>query len=113
MKKEMPEVWGRMNISYCDIFLPLNVAHEIQSLLARHAIGVKTVYRSSAPCLNALVDIDIPDVKTDRKEFEEALDARGIPANEYHEWAKVMVDTTANVEVIDPKVFANMRKSNE
>lgn len=97
------EVYGYVKLDYnSGWILPLEEAHKVQAILAKHAIKVETAWRKgSAGNIAFVQDIDVPDVKV--KAMPE-YDARGLTAKQIIDWREAIQDAEGDA-VIQPKDF--------
>lgn len=105
MKKEL---YGRLNIGWGgNILLPLEEAHKIQSILAKHAHGFGAVYNPNNRSLTYVTDYTVPDVSA--IEFPK-YDACGLTAAQIQLWSDaVSNDNGDGTDVISPRDFIAIR----
>lgn len=97
------EVYGFISLNYSEGWLlPLEEAHKVQAILAKHAIKVEGAWRKgSAGNVGYMRDTEVPDVKV--KSMPE-YDARGLTNKQIQEWREAIQDAEGEV-VIQPKEF--------
>ena len=101
------KVLGKLSFTYCDLVMPLEVAHKIQALLAEHAVRVDSIYcggRNPEVCVE--IDYDITDVSI-AKPFD--FDCKGIKPKTLAEWRQIVSDRETGAPIMDPHDFANIR----
>ena len=97
--------WGTSNI-----ILPLKAAHELQALLATHAIGIGNAYRAQGPNTRYIKDYEVPDVKVYGVTGMPLFDCRGMSPAEVRDWEQSIADAEENAEIIDPQTFVLIRR---
>ena len=86
------EMYGSINFGYATrVLLPLEEAHKIQAILAKHATGVSMAYRSKGVSPAYYDDYAIPSVDVMEPP---RFDCRGMTQNQKLIWA----DTIKNSE---------------
>ena len=100
------EVLGSINFGYCTrVMLPLEEAHKIQLILAKHAFGVGSAYRSSGPSPSYLDEYSVPGV--DVLEMPK-YDCRGLTPEQKGKWIDLVRDSDGG-DVLTPQEFVAIR----
>lgn len=106
-KKEVMAVIN-MNYSANKIMLPIEEAHKIQAILARHGVRYDTIWRQPTS-IHYVQDLEVPEVSVIPNRI--VWNACGLDTNVVREWASAIsnVDDGEQVTVIDPQVFAQLK----
>ena len=101
------KILGKLSFTYCDLVMPLEVAHKIQALLAEHAIRVDSIYCSGKnPEVHIEVDYDASPVSVVQSPD---FDCKGIKPKILSEWRQIVSDRETGAPIMDPHDFANIR----
>lgn len=99
------QVYGAMDMGWgAKIVLPLEEAHKVQAILARHALAMGSVYRPVLPNVSFIGDLEVPSVSVLDLPSH---DCRGLSREVLNAW-KEMVKNTEDGPVMDPQVFAKI-----
>lgn len=102
------DVMAVVNLGYSNkVMLPIDEAHKIQAILARHAIRYDTIWRSSRS-IHYITDFEVPEVVVVNRPAD--YDARGIDPVKVRDWVTSITthDGGVNAEIMDPHVFAKL-----
>jgi hypothetical protein len=85
--------------------LPIRVAHEIQALLAEHAVGYDYAYRSgNRPNVEYITEYDTPNVEVIGKN-RKLYDATMLTSSQVYKWQSAIRDGEGDA-VMEPADFA-------
>ena len=97
-------VMAKINLSGTAL-LPIRVAHEIQALLAEHAVGYDYAYRSgNTPNIEYITTYNAPSVEVVKKN-RKLYDATMLTSNQVFKWQAAVRDGEGDA-VMEPADFA-------
>lgn len=91
--------WGSTTV-----LLPLEEAHKIQTILAKHAISVERAYDNESNSVPYLAEYSTPEVQVYKDRVE--WDTRGLTHKQTRRWVEAVKEMPANGTIIDPHSFA-------
>lgn len=101
------EVFGSLEFTYSTLVMPLEVAQQVQALLAKHAIKVDGIYCGSRnPPIYAEVAYEVSPVSVAKKPD---FDCKGINPSVLNEWRNIVADREAGAPVMDPHDFEKLK----
>lgn len=88
------DVYARVNFSWAgNVILPIEEAHKVQAILARHAIGFSEAYRPDRPNVQYMVEYSVPDVSiTTLPKY----DCTGMTSTQRTDWEQAVRDAEDN-----------------
>lgn len=86
------------------VMLPIRVAHEIQALLAEHAIGHDYAYRSGKPNVEYITTYNAPTVEVIKKNLK-LYDATMLTSNQVYKWTAAVREGDGDA-IMEPADFA-------
>lgn len=99
------QIYGSLTMGWgTQIVLPLEEAHKVQAILARHAIAVESAYRPTLPNVAYIAELEVPAVVVLDLPIH---DGCGLSREVLNAW-KEMVKNTEDGPVMDPQVFAKL-----
>lgn len=100
------DVYARVNFSWAgNVILPLEQAHKVQEILAKHAIGFGEAYRSDIPNVKYTMEYTVPDVSiTELPKF----DCTGLTNAQRSDWEQAVRDS-ADESFLTPQEFVALR----
>ena len=103
------DVYARVNFSWAgNVILPIEEAHKIQAILARHAIGFGEAYRSDIPNVRYRMEYSVPDVSvTELPKY----DCTGLTSTQRNDWEQSIRDS-ADESFLSPQEFVALRSDN-
>ncbi len=102
-------IYGKLQLSWGpNVILPLEEAHKIQAILAKHARGYSEGYRSGAPNISYLEDYKAPAVEV---VGDPQYDCTGLSAQQKSDWLD-MIRESVEPEVMAPAMFTKLRGEN-
>ncbi len=103
-EQEKQPVMAKININGTAM-LPIRVAHEIQALLAEHAVGYDYAYRSgNRPNIQYITTYNAPSVEVMQKNTK-LYDATMLTSKQVYEWQAAIRDGEGDA-VMEPADFA-------
>lgn len=93
--------WGSTTV-----LLPLEEAHKIQMILAKHATSVERTYDSENNSVPYIAEYKIPEVQVYEDKVE--WDTRGLKATQVRRWVEAVKLMPAGGSIIDPHSFATI-----
>lgn len=100
------EVYGLVKVSYdTGWLLPIEEAHKVQAILARHGIKLEEAWRKGPhPNVKFIADLEVPDVSVAKLP---EYDVRGLTNKQINKWQESFRDVEdENLVVMNPKDFA-------
>lgn len=97
------QVMAKINLSGTAM-LPIRVAHEIQALLAEHAIGYDYAYRSGKPNVEYMTTYNAPTVEVINKNLK-LYDATTLTSRQVYKWTTAIREGEGDA-VMEPADFA-------
>lgn len=101
-KATTSKIMGTITLGHTAL-VPLEVAHQIQALLAEHAVSYATMYRSNAPNVPYMTDYEMPKVEVVRTSAV-IHDAIGLTWRQIETWGASIRDGD-NAAILSPKEF--------
>ena len=101
-KSTTSKIMGTITLGHTAL-VPLEVAHQIQALLAEHAVSYATMYRKDAPNVPYITDYEMPRVEVIRTTTV-IHDAVGLTWRQIETWGASIRDGEGDV-VLSPKEF--------
>lgn len=102
-------VYGKLNLSWGpNVLLPLEEAHKVQAILAKHARGYSEGYRAAAANISYLEDYKVPAVDV---VGEPQHDCTGLSHQQKSDWLE-MIRESIEPQVMDPVMFTKIRGEN-
>ena len=84
--------------------LPIRVAHEIQALLAEHAVGLDYTYRTGKPNVDFITTYNVPTVEVIKKNLK-LYDATMLTSSQVYKWQAAIREGEGDA-VMEPADFA-------
>ncbi len=104
------EIMAVISTGYASkIMLPLEEAHKIQAILARHAVKYETVW-CNPQSIHYLCDYDTPEVVVVARPPD--FDARGLTPTQVRDWSQMLSTLSEDgtpTEIMDPHTFVKLR----
>lgn len=103
------DVMAVLNMNYTTkIMLPIEEAHKVQAILARHAVKYNSLWRNPRS-IHYLTDYEVPEVSVLSRPAD--FDAQGLDSSVIREWESAInsAEDGAEITVIDPQVFAQLK----
>jgi len=91
--------WGSTTV-----LLPLEEAHKIQMILAKHAVSAEKAYDSENNAVPYLAEYSAPEVNVYKDNAE--WDTRGLTTKQTRRWVEAVKAMPAGGTIIDPHSFA-------
>jgi len=90
------------------VMLPIEEAHKIQAILARHAVKYESIW-CNPRSIHYLCDYEVPEVIVVARPPD--FDAQGLDAKVVRDWAQALGNAVdgETTEVMDPQMFAKLR----
>ena len=105
------EVMAVIGLGYSSkVMLPIEEAHKIQAILARHAVKYESIW-CNPRSIHYLCDYEVPEVVVVARPPD--FDAQGLDAKVVREWVQALgTEDIDKKEVMDPQMFAQLRNDN-
>ena len=98
-------IMGTINFDWStNIVLPLEEAHKIQAILAKHAVRVERAYGAEHNLISYLSEYEIPSVAVQKDPIE--WDTRGMSKQQISKWVEMVKTVPHGGVIIDPQAFA-------
>lgn len=93
------------------VMLPIEEAHKIQAILARHAVKYESIW-CNPRSIHYLCDYEVPEVIVISRPPD--FDAQGLDAKDVRDWAQAIGSSmeAETTEVMDPHTFTKLRSDN-
>jgi hypothetical protein len=86
------------------VLLPLEEAHKIQAILAKHAVSIERAYDSENNLVLYMAEFAVPAVQARKDDIQ--WDARGLSKEQARRWVDAVKEMPPNGTIIDPQSFA-------
>lgn len=101
------QVLGMIELGYGSrVALPLEEAHKIQLILAKHAVGVERAHTKDYTAVSYMADFKTPEVSVISDDA--LMDTRGLTAQQIKRWLDMIKDMQTGGPVVDPHTFATI-----
>lgn len=101
------QVLGMIELGYGSrVALPLEEAHKIQAILAKHAVGVERAHTKDYSAVMYMADFKTPDVSVISDDA--LMDTRGLTAQQIKRWLDMIKDMDTLGTLVDPHTFATI-----
>lgn len=101
-KATAPQIMAKIDAS-STVLVPLEIAHQIQALLAQHAVKYNCMYRGREASVVYITDYEVPSVSVVSKDAP-IYDAMGLTREQVDAWYMSVRDGEGPT-VIEPKQF--------
>lgn len=102
------DVMAVISLGYSSkVMLPIEEAHRIQAILARHAVKYDTIWRSNRS-IHYLQDYEVPEVMVVARPPD--FDAQGLDGTVVRDWANAISKFSDDEDavIMDPHTFAKL-----
>jgi hypothetical protein len=102
------DVMAVISLGYSSkVMLPIEEAHRIQAILARHAVKYDTIWNSDRS-IHYLQDYEVPEVMVVARPPD--FDAQGLDAKVVRDWANAISKSSDDKDavIMDPHTFAKL-----
>lgn len=102
MSKAKQTIMAKIHLSGTAM-LPIHVAHQIQALLAEHAVGFDYTYRTGKPNVEFIMEYNAPNVEVVRN--TKLYDATMLTSSQVYKWQAAIRDGEGD-SIMEPADFA-------
>ena len=106
--KSKKEVYGAVTFSYATLVMPLDVAHKVQVLLAKHAVRIDSIYCGQRnPPVRCVRPWEMSSVEISKTPD---YDCGGMNEVDFKAWSDAVRERPEGGPIMEPNEFALLRK---